>query len=164
MKSIQLKPLLYSAFICVVALSFYACSKSKDSASTNSNDFNWLHGGTYHTAGLDTAFVSGYGFSIPPYTLIGGYPRPPYGIQVRVQFTLSSFNVGTYSINANPPSPNSLEYFADDGSDLVGTSGVVSITANNGNYLSGSFSVTVKNASSVTSQLSGGFTNMPIKP
>lgn len=164
MKTTCPKPSLYISIAFSIALAFCACSKSNSSASPGADNFIWLHNSVNHTTNLDTAFLSGYGLSIPPYTLIAGYPRPPFSFQVRVQFTLTSFDVGNYTINSSPTSPNRLTYTDDAGNDLNGTSGTLSITANNGNYLTGNFSTTVINASSVTSQLTGNFTNMPIKP
>jgi len=164
MKTTHPKFSLYLIVVLSGAIIFFACSKSKDQPASTADNFTWLHSSTNHTTNLDTAFVSAYGVSIPAYTLIAGYPRLPNSFSVRVQFTLTSFNTGNYTITSGAAAPNRLTYIDDSGNILDGTSGTLTITANSNNYLSGNFSTTVINASSVTTQLTGSFTNMPIRP
>jgi|GEM_PF-6373411 len=97
---------------------------------------------------------------------MAGVPRSvsSYTIQKRVEFNLTSFNAGTYTITSGSGAVNKLSYIDDAGFNLNGTSGILTVTANTGNKISGNFSASLVDGSSVTSQLSGSFSNMVIKP
>jgi hypothetical protein len=115
-----------------------------------------------HTTTYDTAFLSGHGLAIIPISIIAGFQGVSNTISRRVEFNLTSFNVGSYNIGPLPGSPNRLSFIDDAGFNLNGISGTLNITANSNNYLTGNFSITMIDASSVTSQLTGSFANMSV--
>ena len=146
-------------FWCVI-LCFFSCKKSgNDQANTNS--FTWVHNNISHNTKLDTAYISHSGMA--PYTIIAGEKKPGYIIFVRVEFNLTSFNVGTYIVNDGSGAFNRLRYTDDAGNTLIGAGGTLNITANSNNYVSGNFSATLITGSGVSSLLTGNFTNMPVR-
>ena len=164
MRVIFFKPdFSFPAFI-LFSFLFSSCSKSTDSSPQVLNSFVWIHQGVSHTATVDTAFVTGQGLALPPFAIIAGYPRPPYSYLARVEFDLSSFTVGNYSIGPNPNSPtNRLRYIADNGIILAGIGGSLHISAKTTNTMTGDFSVTVTDGINPTTEiLTGSFANMPI--
>ncbi|WP_462278494.1 DUF6252 domain-containing protein [Ferruginibacter sp.] len=127
------------------------------------DNFTWTHKTIVHTTSTDTAFLNASGLALPAFSIVAGYPRSSYSMLVRVQFVLTSFNTGTYNITTTAPgAPNAVYYIDDDGFNLQGNSGTVTITANSNNKISGNFSVTVTNGSANTA-LTGNFTDMPVK-
>jgi hypothetical protein len=85
-------------------------------------------------------------------------------VERRVSFHLNSFAVGSSTIVAYPASVNTFDYVDDAGYNLAGISGTVNISSNTNNRLSGNFSVTLIDASSATSLITGSFTDIPIQP
>jgi hypothetical protein len=145
-----------------VSIFFCACKKTEDSSNGSGNQFQWTHKGVTHTTSIyDTAYISSRGLSILPYSILAGTELRIYTISRRVLFHLSSFNVGAYTIGP-PGAANVLDYIDDAGFDMVGVSGTLNITSNSNNRMTGNFSVTLRDASSVTSQITGSFTDMPV--
>lgn len=93
MKTTLIKEACFIVFLFVIGVFFGSCKK--DQAANNS--FTWVHNNISHTATLDTAYISQSGRA--PYSIIAGENRPGYIIFVRVEFNLTSFNVGTYTVN-----------------------------------------------------------------
>jgi hypothetical protein len=86
----------------------------------------------------------------------------PSGLKLNSIF-LTSCNVGTYFINDGSVAFNRLTYKDDAGNTLLGAGGTLNITANSNNYISGNFFATLISGSGVPSQLTGNFTNMPVR-
>jgi hypothetical protein len=146
----------------MVSFIFYACNKADDSSGQSNNQFQWTHKGVTHTTNIyDTAYITSRGLSILPYTILAGTGLRIYTIARRVQFQLSSFNVGSYTIGPSG-SANILYFIDDDGFDLEGVSGTLVITSNSNNRMSGNFSVTLRDAYAVSTQLTGSFADMPV--
>lgn len=146
---------IFFFFAIVVLIS--SCKKS----SNDKNNFSWTHNGVTHSTKLDTAYIS-HG-SRPHYTIVADENKPGYILFTRVEFNLTSFNTGTYIINDGFGAFNRLIYTDDAGNTLIGAGGTLNITANSNNYLSGNFSATLITGTGVSSQLSGNFTNMPVR-
>lgn len=140
----------------------FSCKKSVD-GQANSNSFTWVHNGISHTTKLDTAYKSMAWLLLPPYSIFAGENKPGYIIFRRVEFNLTSFDVGTYAVNAGSGAFNRLTYVDDAGNTLIGAGGTLNITANSNNYLSGNFSATIITGSGTSSLLTGHFTNMPVR-
>jgi hypothetical protein len=140
---------------------FCACNKSNDQA--NNNRFTWIHNGISHTTKLDTAYKSVGGLSLYQYSVIAGEKKAGYIIYTRVEFNLTSFNVGTYTVNDGSGMFNRLTYIDDGGNLLIGVGGTFNITSNSNNYISGNFAATLITGSGTPSQLTGNFSNMPIR-
>lgn len=152
-----------SCFVLLLVLSFvfYACNKGDDSYGQNNNQFQWTHKGVTHTTIYDTAYITPQGLSILPYMILAGKGLRIYTIEKSVVFHLSSFNVGAYTIG--PAGAANVLYFTDDaGFNLEGVSGTLNITTYSNSHITGSFSVTVRDGSAVTTQLTGSFTDMPV--
>lgn len=158
MKPAFFKHTCYIVFLFVILMFFCSCKKSGEAINKN---FTWVHNNISHTTTLDTAYISHA--SRPPYTIFAGENKPGYIIFQRVEFNLTSFNVGTYTVNAGSGAFNRLTYTDDAGNTLIGAGGTLNITANSNNYMSGNFSATLITGSGVTSQLTGNFTNMPVR-
>jgi len=152
-------------FIFFIVIALYSCHKSNDTAATEGN-FVWTHKAVTTSTNTDTAFVSVSGLAYPPYTILAGFPRSSYSsaIQKRVEFNLTSFNAGTYTITSGAGAANKMNYIDDAGYNLNGISGTITITVNSGNKISGNFSCMVVDGAAVSSQLSGNFTNMVVNP
>lgn len=161
MKKKLVRHTCYIAFLLVLLIFSFSCKKSRDDQTKN--NFTWIHNGISHITNLDTAYVSHGGLALFPYTIIAGENRPGYNIFTRVEFNLTSFNVGTYTINAGSGAFNRLTYRDDAGNTLIGAGGTLTITTNSNNYLSGNFSATLTTGSGVSSLLTGNFSNMPIR-
>ena len=58
---------------------------------------------------------------------------------------------------------NRLTYTDDAGNTLIGAGGTLTITTNSNDYMSGNFSATLITGGGVSSQLTGSFTNMPVR-
>jgi hypothetical protein len=157
MKTALFKHIFYIAFLFVILVFFGSCKKDH----ANSNSFTWVHNNISHTTTLDTAYISHA--SRPHHTIIAGENKPGYIIFQRVEFNLTSFNVGTYIINDGSGAFNRLTYTDDGGYTLIGAGGTLNITANSNNYMSGNFSATLITGAGVSSLLTGNFTNMPIR-
>lgn len=160
MKIVIFKHICYLVFMFVILVFFSSCNKSKDDQA-NTNSFTWVNNSISHTTNLDTAYISHGGMA--PYTIIAGEKKPGYIIFVRVEFNLTSFNVGTYIVNDGSGAFNRLTYTDDAGNTLIGAGGTLNITANSNNYVSGNFSATLITGSGVSSLLTGNFTNMPVR-
>jgi hypothetical protein len=157
------KAIFYLVLLSVVFIIFPSCGKSDKPIPPSTNSFIWTTGGTNYTATIDTAFL-GTGYTITPFHIIAGFGTFPLGFERRIDFHLTSFNIGSYAIVSSAGSVNTLQYINDAGDDLEGISGTLNITANANNLLSGNFSVTLINSSAVTSPMTGSFTNMSIRP
>jgi hypothetical protein len=162
MKTSSLKSSFGIVLLLLGSFIFYACNKPDDSADQNNNQFQWTHKGVTHTTNIyDTAYITSQGLSMLPYMILAGKGLRINIIARSVLFHLSSFNVATYTIG--PSGSANVLYFQDDaGNDLEGVSGTLVITSNSNNRMTGNFSVTVRDASLATSQLTGSFTDMPI--
>lgn len=157
MKAALLRGANCTIFLFVVAVFLCACKKNK----SDDNNFTWVHNSISHSTKLDTAYIAHSGR--PRFTIIAGENKPGYIVFVRVEFNLTSFNKGTYIVNDGYGAFNRLTYTDDTGNTLIGVYGVLNITENTDNYLSGNFSATLISGSGVTSQLTGNFTNMPVR-
>jgi hypothetical protein len=143
---------------------FYSCHKSNDDAAAG--NFVWTYNGVTNSTNTDTAFVSVFSLAYPPYTIVAGFPRSSSSstIQKRVEFNLTSFATGTYTITSGAGAVNKMSYIDDVGNNLNGISGTITISTNAGNKISGNFSGVLVDGAAVNSQLSGSFTNMVVKP
>jgi hypothetical protein len=161
MKTITPKTIV-SLFLTISVLLFFTdCSKSNDSQATN--DFIWSTGGKSYNATIHKAFT-GTGYTFTPFHIIAGFGNFPTGFNRRIDFHLSSFAVGSYTIVPSPNTVNTLQYIDDLGNNMEGIAGTLKITVNSNNLLSGDFSVTLIDASMVTSTMSGSFTNISMEP
>jgi hypothetical protein len=159
-----MKRLMSSTSVAVLftgLLLFYSCKKTNTNSGQNS--FTWIHAGKTFQPTIYAAYL-GPGFTFTPFHIIAGFGNFPTGFDMRIDFHLSSFAVGAYSIVPSPATVNTLYYIDDAGYNLEGISGTVNITANVNNRLSGNFSVTVINAAAVTSLVTGSFTEITINP
>jgi len=155
---------IITSFFLVISgvLLFPGCSKSNDSPATT-NGFIWATGGKNYTATIHKAFT-GTGYTITPFHVVAGFGTYPTGFNRRIDFHLSSFNTSSFTIVPSPNTVNTLQYIDDTGNNMEGISGALKITANSNNLLSGDFSVTLIDASMVTSTMSGSFTTISIEP
>lgn len=154
--------LCYAVFLLLLSAILLCCNKS-DGAGQPADNFTWTHKGVTHTTSINFAYLTTSGLGNPPFTILAGFPRA-ISFERRIQFYLTSFNTGAYTISGSPGAPNRLTYIDDMGDVLNGISGTLNITANTNNKLSGNFSTTVTDASSVNSQLTGSFTDITITP
>jgi hypothetical protein len=122
------------------------------------NAFYWTYQGINHTGNQDTAYISSHG----SYFLFGGNGTSFISHTERVQFTLTSFATGSYTISTG--AGNSVEYIDGSGFIYNGISGTLQITSNTGTTLSGTFQVTLNGPVGSTNTLTGAFTGMPIRP
>jgi hypothetical protein len=164
MKIFPLKWYCTIVIITSMSFAFYSCKKSTDTGTTEQHIFTWTHNGVTSTTTTDTAYVNNRSLAYIPYTIMAGYPRLTNFISKRVEFNLTSFNAGTYTFSAAATAPNKLSFVDVAGNDLTGISGTLTITANTNNRISGSFSATVMDVASVTSQLTGNFSYMHVVP
>jgi hypothetical protein len=163
MKMITYKKIVSICLAINVLLLFSNCSKStNDSQATSS--FTWSTGGKNYSATIYKAYKTGYGLAFAPLSIVAGFENTPTFFSKRIDFHLSSFDIGSYTIVSVPNAVNTLQFIDDLGNDMVGKSGTLRITANSNNLLSGDFSVTVSTGSTVTSAMSGSFTNITIVP
>ena len=153
----------FSYFVLIVSTLIFSCSKSGNTKPPSTNSFTWTTGGKNYSATIDTAFL-GTNILGTPFHLSAGFGTFPSGYNGRIDFHLTSFNVGTYSITPSPATVNTLRYIDDAGFILEGISGALNITANSNNFLSGNFSITLINPSMVASQMTGSFTDVSIRP
>jgi hypothetical protein len=137
-----------------------SCKKSNDAEP---GSFSWTHAGKTYQPTIYAAYL-GTGYTFTPFHIIAGFGTFPSGFTRRVDFHLTSFAVGTYTVALSPGSANTLDYIDDGGFNLAGTAGTLNITANANNRMSGNFSVTVINPSMVTSPITGSFTDITINP
>jgi hypothetical protein len=149
-------PVLFFAGLLLLS----SCKKSNDAEP---GSFTWTHAGKTFQAMAFAAFPNpSYFFT--EFNVLAGYGDFATHVERRVTFHLNSFAVGSYTIVAYPAPVNIFDYVDDAGFNLAGISGTVNITSNVNNLLSGNFSVTLVNASSATSLITGSFTDVPIKP
>ena len=135
--------------------SFYlSCTKSNDASE---HSFKWTFRDTTYIAKSDTAFLSGVS-SMP--ILVASDKMNVNYLNVRVSITAISFNEGSYNFGENN---NRLRYIDNEGYDLDGGSGILNITSNKNNLLSGNFSATVIQPSGPTYTITGSFTDTPVK-
>lgn len=163
MKRILVNQACYLLVFLFAFLIFSSSCKKFGDDQAKKNSFTWIHNDISHYTNLDTAYVSNGGLALFPYTIIAGENRPGYILFMRVEFNLTSFNAGTYTINAGSGSFNRLTYIDDAGNTLIGAGGTLTIIENSNNYLSGNFSATLINGSGVSSLLTGYFNNMPVR-
>ena len=159
MKPALFKYSLSVVFMFVTLLFFYSCKKEDDPGKKNS--FTWVHNGIIHTTTVDTAYVANSG--LPQFTIMAGEKKPGYLFYVRVMFNLTSFKIGTCIVNDGSGAFNRLTYTDDSGNTLIGAGGTLTITANSNNYMSGNFSAILITGAGVSSQLTGSFTNIPVR-
>lgn len=153
-------PVLF-LFLVSASFVFSSCKKSNDKRSPVI--FTWTHGGNTYNPSFSSAFL-GTGYTFTPFHIVAGFGTYPSGFVPRVDFHLTSFNTGTYTIAPSPATVNTLRYIDDGGFILEGISGTINITVNANNLLSGNFSVTLTDPSSATSSLTGSFANITISP
>ena len=137
---------------------FYSCKKNDPGAR---NSFTWEHTGNSHSTTLDTAYIAHP--SRHPYTLVNKEKRPGYTIYRRVEFNLTSFSKGSYTINDGNGAYNRLAYVDDADTVHIGVFGTIQITASNNQFISGTFSARLIKGSGVQSDLTGQFTNVPVR-
>ena len=146
------------------SITFWSCSKSSDTASqSTASNFTWTQEGKTFTATIDTAFL-GVGYTFTPFHIIAGFGTFPTSFNRRIDFHLTSFNIGAYTIVPSPATVNTLDYIDDAGFNLQGISGTLNITGNASSLLSGNFSLTLINGAGVTNPMSGSFSNVSIHP
>jgi hypothetical protein len=162
MKINLVKHTCFLLFLFALLMFSFSCKKSRDDQA-NTNSFIWVHNGISQTTNLDTAYISHGGLALFPHTIMAGENKPGYIIFRRVEFNLTSFNVGTYIINAGSGAFNRLTYIDDAGNTLIGAGGTLNITESSTNYLTGNFSATIITGSGVSSLLTGNFTNVPVR-
>jgi hypothetical protein len=150
-----------SSFLLLTGLLLLSsCKKSNDAGQ---GSFTWTHAGKTFQPPVYAAYL-GTGYTFTPFHIIAGFGNFPSGFDRRVDFHLTSFAVGSYTIVLSPSTANTLEYIDDAGFNLAGTSGNLNITANANNRMSGNFSVTVINPAMATSLMTGSFTGITINP
>jgi hypothetical protein len=149
-KQLTLLPLL-----CAAALFLVGCAKKEDevpentstsTTSTSTTSFGWAASGGSTLKADSSYFVQAYN-NIVAYK--GGNNNV-------VDIKLSDLKVGTYSLSTL--SGNSLEYVTGN-STYSATGGTVSIGANTGTKLSGTFSCALSGGT--LTALSGDFTDIP---
>ncbi len=163
MKKINItRPVVAALVVCLVMV-FNSCKKSSDDDTTTTpppaSSFAWSYNGNNYVASLDTAYQVSVPFTPNAIIAINGtnfntsYTR-------KMVFKLSSFSVGSYTIASGG---NTLAYIDDSGFDLIGTGGVLTITANANSRLSGNFSFTMTGGPG-TFTVTGQFANVSIRP
>ena len=151
MRKFPFNPGFASMLILITAFLFFSCKKSDYSNST-ANSFTFTYDGNTYTTNVDSAVTT----SLGPFIVIANFSS---GLFTKIQGSLTSFNIGSYSFGTGA---STMRYIDNAGNLLQVTSGSWNITANSNNLMSGNFSATVVDASSVTHSTSGSFTNMPI--
>jgi hypothetical protein len=148
---------------CIVLWMMASLSSCKKSSDSGNGSFSWTHAGKSYQPVVYAAYL-GTGYTFTPFHIIAGFGTFPAGFQRRIDFHLTTFAVGAYSIVLSPSTANTLEYIDDAGFNLAGTSGTLNITAYADNRMSGNFSVTVVDPSMATSLVSGSFTDIVVNP
>jgi hypothetical protein len=150
-----------SSILLLMGLLLSSCKKSGDDAPQGS--FTWTHKGKSYQATAFAAFpIESYFFV--PFNVLAGYGNFETRVEKRIVFHLNSFAVGTSAITTSPPTETAFYYVDEAGNNLDGVSGAINIITNANNRLSGNFSVTLIDASSATSLITGSFTDIPIQP
>lgn len=158
-----MKKILLNVFSVLLLMSLFLLSSCKKSNDSDQSSFSWSHAGKSYQPTIYAAYL-GTGYTFTPFHIIAGFGTFPTGFNRRIDFHLSSFAVGSYTIVLFPATVNTLDYIDDAGFNLAGSSGTLNITANANNRLSGNFSVTVVDATLATSLVTGSFTNISINP
>jgi hypothetical protein len=151
----------------VFSLSFYititflvsllACKKSDQAEAVNS--FTWTYEDSNYIANFRTAYISSISITGP--IIIAGTGNSIMSKGTGPSITIPSLNVGSYPIGANPN--NQIQYIDDEGFALQSIAGTINITENTGSRLSGNFTATIIDATSVNHSLTGIFTQIPIE-
>lgn len=144
-------------------MSFFLLSSCKKSNDAGQGSFTWTHDGKSFEATAFAAFT-GPTYSFVPFNILAGYGTFSGRFEMRIGFHVGTFAVGSYTIVPYPATVNTFDYVDEAGYNLAGISGTVNITSNSNNRLSGNFSVTLINATSATSLITGNFTNVSIEP
>ena len=158
-----MKKIIFHIFSAVLLMSLFQLLSCKKSNDADQGSFTWSHAGKTYQPTVYAAYL-GTGYTFTPFHIIAGFGNFPSGFNRRIDFHLTSFAVGSYSIVLSPSTANTLDYIDDAGFNLAGTSGTLNITANANNRLSGNFSVTVINPALATSLMTGSFTGITINP
>jgi hypothetical protein len=158
-----MKKIILNAFSVLLLMSLFLLSSCKKSNDADQGSFTWTHAGKTFQPPVYAAYL-GTGYTFTPFHIIAGFGNFPSGFDRRVDFHLTSFTVGSYTIVLSPSTANTLDYIDDAGFNLAGTSGTLNITANANNRMSGNFSVTVINPAMATSLMTGSFTDITINP
>lgn len=158
-----MKKIILSACSILLLLNLLLLSGCKKSNDSNGGSFAWTHAGKSYQSTVFQAFL-GTGYTFTPFHIVAGFGTFPTGFQRRIDFHLTSFAVGSYTIILSPSTANTVEYIDDAGFILAGTSGTLNITSYSNNQMSGNFSVTLIDPSSATTQLAGSFTNIVVNP
>lgn len=159
----KFKAFSITLFIIFTVFLFASCKKSGDNSSSNKHSFTWTTGGKNFTPTIDTAFLRP-SFTTTPYHIIAGFGTFPSRFDQRIDFHLSSFAAGSYTISSGSGAVNTLYYIDDAGYNLEAISGTLNITASSNNLISGNFSVVLINPSRATSTMTGKFTNVSVVP
>jgi hypothetical protein len=162
-KKMTLRFFLSLALLQIGIVLLFSCNKSDSSTDANNHSFVWTTNNKTYTATIDTAFSSSI-YTLTPFHIIAGYGTFPNGFQRRIDFKLTSFNIGSYTIVPGTANVNTLQYVDDAGFNLDGKSGTLNITTNSNKLLSGNFSVILVDPAGITSTMSGSFTNTSIRP
>jgi len=161
MKTFFVKSSFNFGLLLLVSFIFYACTKPQEDNTQSANNFQWTHKGLTHTTVYDTAYITGAGLSIFPFSIVAGDKRIN-SIAQKIVFTLTAFNVGAYTIGPYATAANKLYFIDDAGFNLDGVSGTVNITAYGNSRITGTFSITVIDGAAATSQLTGTFTDVHV--
>lgn len=145
------------SILCIFLLSLVACKKSDQSAAVNS--FTWKYDDSNYIANFKTAYISSISITGP--IIIAGTGNSIMSKGTGPSMTIPSLNVGTYTIGSNPN--NQIQYIDDEGFALQSINGTINITENTGSSLSGNFTATLIDATSVNHPLTGSFTQIPIE-
>lgn len=138
-----------------LVLILFSCSK--DEKKNDPMIFTWTHLGVSHNATTADAYISQAGLGLGPNQILANNGTTTF---FRVSIRLSSLNAGSYTIS----SANKVDYVDDAGFNQVATGGTVTIQSNSNNKISGLFTVTLTDASSNTSTLTGQFSNVTVHP
>lgn len=152
---IALRHSLSKIVLISILISLYSCSKSDDAPA---NNFTWTFKSNTYTTTIDKANTNSSG----PYIIAAVTGTSFMSFNRRVDFSLTSFNVGAYNFGSS--GGNIMQYIDETGLVFSPVSGSLDITSNSNNLLSGNFSLVLIDPSSVTYPISGSFANMTIEP
>ena len=144
--------LLNTFIILSLVLFSHGCKKSNSSSSS----FTWTYNGTANSAILYKAYISSMA-TTPIIVATKGTSLRTFNVSI----TVSSFNIGTYTINGGA---NSLLYIDFAGNTLFASAGSINITAYSNNSISGNFSATINDISGMSHPITGQFVNTPVEP
>jgi len=147
------------SILIVFILMLTVLSCNKNNGSNNSWSFKWTYKNVSYSATTADAYITQVGIGTGPNQIRANIPGS--GLNYRVSMRLSSLNPNTYPVSLTS---NKFDYIDDAGDNLAGVQGTVTISSDNDNKLSGSFSVKLINLTYDTTVLTGSFTNITRHP